>query len=106
MQHAPLKLLQSWQKVLDSGGFIGSILMDLLKAYDCIRRNLLIAKIDCYGVDKASLRLLLDYLTRRKQLTKIGSSFSSWCDINTGVPQGLTLGSLLFIYLSMIYYFP
>ena len=49
-----------------------------------------------YGVEKASLRLLLDYLTRRKQRTKIGLSFSSWCGINTGVPKGLILGPLLF----------
>ena len=95
-QHALFKLLQSWQQVLYKGGFIGTILMDLSKAYDCIPHNLLIAKLECYGVDKASLRLLLDYLTRRKQRTKIGSSFSSWCHINTGVPQRSILGPLLF----------
>ena len=103
-QHALFKLLQSWQQVLDNGGFIGTILMDLSKAYDCIPHNLLIAKLECYGVDKASLRLLLDYLTRRKQRTKIGSSFSSWCHINTGVTQGSILFYL--IYLSTIYFSP
>ena len=95
-QHALFKLLQSWQQVLDNGGFIGTILMDLSKAYDCLTHNLLIAKLECYGVDKASLWLLLDYLTHRKQRTKIGSSFSSWWDINIGVPQGSILAPLLF----------
>ena len=70
--------------------------MDLSKAYDCIPHNLLIAKLECYGVDQASLRLLLDYLTHRNQRTKIGSSFTSWCHINLGVPQGSILGPLLF----------
>ena len=45
---------------------------------------------------KRKSALLLDYLTNRKQRTKIGSSFSSWCDINTGVPHGSILDPLLF----------
>ena len=69
--------------------------MDLSKAYDSIPHNLLITMLEYYGVNKASLRLLLDYVTRRKQQTKIGSSFSSWCHINTGVPQGSILGPFI-----------
>ena len=95
-QHALFKLLQSWQKSLDCGGFVGAILMDLSKVCDCIPHELLIAKLHCYGVNNTSLKLLLDYLTNRKQRTKIGSSFSSWHDIDTGVLQGSMLGPLLF----------
>ena len=38
----------------------------------------------------------MDYLSNRKQRTKIGSSFSYWFDISVGVPQGLILGLHLF----------
>ena len=65
-------------------------------SYDFIHHNLLIPNLECYGVDKASLRLLLDFLTRRNQTTKIGSSDSAWCDIHTAVPQGSFFGPLLF----------
>ena len=86
-QHALFKLFQSWQKELDNGGFVGTILMDLSKAYDCIQHELLTAKLKGYGIGNGSLQLLLGYLTNRKQRTKISSYFSSWCDINTGVPH-------------------
>ena len=95
-QHPLFKLFHSWQRELDSGSFVSTILMDLSKAYDCILYELLIAKLECYGLDEISLKLILNYLTHRKQRTKIGSSFISWFDIYIGVPQGLILRPLLF----------
>ena len=65
-QHALFKLFQSWKKELYNGEFLGTILMDLSKAYDCIPHELLIAKLKCYGIGNGSLRLLLDYLINRK----------------------------------------
>ena len=70
--------------------------MDLSKAYDCMPHDLLIAKLGAYGLDKISLNIPFDYLSNRKQRTKIGCSFSSWYDTVTGIPQGSILGSLLF----------
>ena len=95
-QHALFKLPHSWQKELDYGGFVGTILMDLSKVYDYISLELLVAKLECYGLDELSLKLILDYLSNRKQRTKIGSSFSDWFDISVGVSQGSILGRLLF----------
>ena len=66
-QHTFFRLLQKWQKEPDSGGFIGTILMDLLKAYDCLPHDLLIAILQGYGLDNGSLNLLLDYLNFKKQ---------------------------------------
>ena len=44
-QHALLNLLKNWQKTLDKSGVIGTVLMDLSKAYNCLPHDLLIAKL-------------------------------------------------------------
>ena len=75
---------------------VATVLMDLPKAYNCIPPDLLITKLNAYGIDSVGLLLISDYLSRRKQLTKIGSSYSSWHDIIRAVPQGSLLGPRTF----------
>ena len=70
--------------------------MDLSKAYDCLPHDLLIAKLGEYGLDRSSLRLLMDYLNSRKQRTKVGSPYSNWSDIKREIPQGSILGPFIF----------
>ena len=43
-QYALFKLLQRWQNELDNSGLVGTIPMDLSKAYDCLPHDLIIAK--------------------------------------------------------------
>ena len=52
---------------------IGTILTDLSKVYDCLPYDLLMAKLEVYGLDKPSLNLVIDYLSFRKQKIKIVS---------------------------------
>ena len=77
-------------------GFIGTIVIDLLKAYDCLPHDLLIAKLGEYGLGSSSLRLLMDYLNSSKKRTKVGSSYSKWSEIKRGIPQVSISGPLLF----------
>ena len=83
-------------KRIDKSGFVGTNLMDLSKAYDCLPHDLLVAKFEAYGIDKTGLSLIHDYLSNRRQRIKINSSYSECYNIVRGVPQGSILGPLLF----------
>ena len=62
--------------------------MDLSKAFDTINHELMIAKLNAYGLDKNSLKTILSYLSGRWQRIKINTTFSSWSQLLQGVPQG------------------
>ena len=89
-------MIDKWKKAVDNHKVFGAILTDLSKAFDCICHDLLIAKLNAYGLSLPALKLITDYLQNRKQRTKIGSTYSDWENITSGVPQGSILGPLLF----------
>ena len=79
--------------------------MDLSKAYDYVNRDLIIAKLEAYGIDEKNLRHLQNYLSQRQQRVKVGSSLSEWFEIILGVPEGSILEPILSMFLSMICFF-
>ena len=94
--HVLLRLLEEWKKHLDNKKFVGAVLMDLSKAFDCIPHDLLIAKMEAYGFDFNTLVFFYSYLKRRKQNVKINNIFSAFQVLLSGVPQGSILGPILF----------
>ena len=85
-QHALFRLIQKWQACLDNSGKIGTVLMDLSKAFDTLPHDLLIAKLEAYGFNDSSLRLILSYLSNIFQRVKIGSTLSQWLMLLLDVP--------------------
>ena len=99
-QHCLLVILEKWRLCLDNGGMSGALLTDLSKAFDCTLHELLIAKLAAYGLHWNSLQMSQNYLSNRKQRTKM-NVHSKYCELLLGVSQGPTLGPLLFnIYIS------
>ena len=71
--------------------------IDLSKAFDTLNRDILIHKLNYYGMKRRELKLFDNYLSNRKQFTDVNDYKSNTQIIQTGVPQGSILGPLLFL---------
>ena len=76
-QQCLLALLEKWKGAVDSDQMFGALLTDLSQAFDCLDQELLIAKLNAYSFSLPALKLVHDYLSNRKQRSKINRTYSS-----------------------------
>ena len=80
------------KKLVTSGVFL-----DFSKAFDTVNHKILLSNLYHYGVRGIPHDWFENYLYDRTQFVKIGSSQSNAETITCGIPQGSTLGPLLFL---------
>ena len=81
---------------LDSNMNICAVFMDLAKAFDTVNHNILLFKLEQYGIRGVANDILKSYLSNRKQLVSGDVASSSLLGIDIGVPQGSVLDPILF----------
>lgn len=82
---------------LNTGRRSIAVFLDLAKAFDTVPHDRLLNVLERYGVRGAVLGVFVSYLTDRKQIVKIRSTYSDDMIVKIGVPQGTVLGPILFI---------
>jgi hypothetical protein len=101
-----VKVVEDFKYALEKNDYVGCILMDLSKAFDCLPHRLLLSKMHAYGISLETCNLFLSYLTNRYQRVKCGLHRSDWSLIKRGVPQGSILGPILFnVFVNDLLYF-
>jgi len=97
VETAVFDLVVHLQQAQDNGSCAMGLFIDLKKAFDTVPHELLLLKLECYGVRGVALSWFRSYLSGRKQCIRENNAVSVFLEINCGVPQGSILGPLLFI---------
>ena len=69
-----------------------TVFLDLSKAFDTLNFDILLHKLQCYGVNGVPLLLIKSYLNERYQYAKYDNFDSTRLEIKTDIPQGSILG--------------
>ena len=94
---ALIEIVDQIRLSLDNNDMTCGIFVDLSKAFDTVNHEILIGKLEHYGIRGKALDLIRSYLNDREQYAIIDKCKSSTKPIRCGVPQGSVLGPLFFI---------
>jgi hypothetical protein len=94
---AVLSIIDKIQKAIDERDFSCGIFLDLSKAFDTVNHEILIKKLEHYGIRGVAKHWFESYLRGRYQTVTVNNTKSSTNIISCGVPQGSVLGPILFV---------
>ncbi|XP_065642266.1 uncharacterized protein LOC136073905 [Hydra vulgaris] len=97
-EHAILDIVNSISDSFNKKKLVLGTFIDLSKAFDTINHDILLKKMEKYGIKNTTLDWFKSYLCNRQQcVISNDNKYSNLLEIKCGVPQGSILGPLLFL---------
>ena len=95
---ALVEMTHKWYEATDTlNTYVRIVLLDFRKAFDLINHNILLEKLQAFGISAPILRWMAAFLLDRTQRVKIGNNYSHTGHPNGGVPQGTICGPKCFM---------
>ena len=95
--NALMSIIENIQTRLDDNEFTAGVFVDLKQVFDTVDHEMLIGKLEHYGVRGIAKVWFCSYFLNREQFASVNNHNSTIQTILTGVPKGSVLGPLLFL---------
>ena len=94
---ALLQMYDQWLEEVENDMMVGVMMIDLSAAFDMVDHNILLKKLELYGMEEQTRNWMKSYLSSRTQVVMVDGCLSPPLSVTCGVPQGSILGPLLYI---------
>ena len=91
-----LKLRDTIRKAMNKNEITLAVMIDYSKAFDTIDHSIMVRKLLNLGFGSSVIKVIVSYLSNRKQFVQVDDKRSTVQNIYFGVPQGSILGPILF----------
>ena len=87
-EHAIFSIVNKIHQAIEEKSYSCGVFLDFSKAFDTVDHNILIRKLERYGIRGVANDWFISYLTNRKHYVSLNNTCSNLHNVTCGIPQG------------------